>query len=103
MAVLAPFITAGEKDVKIDDTCSVFLKKELVPTKEIYNRHIRWLEEEVLKNDSQSRLELTSFIERIECMYEAELSKEALLKVRQREDVELVCENFVRKGEKQLL
>ena len=103
MAVLAPFITAGEKDIKVSDVCSVFLKKELVPTKEVFDRHIKWLNEEVLKDDTKSRLELTSFIERIECMYEAELSEEALLKVRQREDVELVCEDFVRKGEKQLL
>ena len=55
-----------------------------------------------MKDDTKSRLKMASFIDRIECMYKAELSKEALLKIRQREDVELVCENFKPRGQKKL-
>ena len=86
MTALAPLISPGKNDVKIGDTYAVFLKKELVPTKEVFDRHIRWLEEEILKDDTKSRLKMASFIDRIECMYKAELSKQALRKIRQREE-----------------
>lgn len=91
MTSLAPYIPLEEEDAddRIDDTYVVELKKELVPTKESFDQHIKWLET-TSKDDPHPRILKTTFSDRY---YLAELSSEALLKVRQRRDVLSVGEH----------
>ena len=65
------------------------LKGKLVRTKELFDHHIKWLEK-AIKDDPHSRILETTFRYH---SYLAELSSEALLKVRQRIDVRSVGEH----------
>ena len=85
MTELAYFMSLEEEDAddRSKGTYSVNLIDKLVPTKESFDQHISWLET-TIKDEPHSRILKTTL--GYHC-YMAELSSEALLKVRQRSDV----------------
>ena len=88
MTELARYYCLEEEDAddRTKGIYSVRLEKKLVPTKKLFDQHIKWLET-TLKDDPHSRILKTNSVE---FSYMAELSSEALLKVRQRSDVSSV-------------
>ena len=88
MTILAPFVPRSSGEVKIDDTYLVFLKRD--KTKEAYTCHLKWAQAQMKKDPRFCIVEWWGAYG----YYRAQLSQEALLVIRERNDVRYVCENL---------